>query len=338
MTSRRSGGSHEGVTGSIGPAISGHSALARLFTPEVVARLGQVRRPPTSRWDEAGRLIRQRHTILGPEATPRTPRQIAWRETWARYLDAADACGLLAATDLGARLVDTDDDNFRGALAECLAAWFLTNMLGITVEPNPDDHQRRNADLRARIGGLRLLVEVKAPFVPVTNSVFSGDDPADIVRCIKAAGRQFQKGCANLLVLVPTLRTPLSMDRGQLVGAAIGHEGRVFSVSLVPDVDPPPPEPFFLQDGKLAKRYPCKTGGFTSDFTRVGAVMSIEEQLVPGEDQLRVDHVALVVHNPFAAVPIRPATFGSMAQFVFDGPAMHWRETDRSRAASDEEP
>lgn len=312
------------MTDRLGP---GARAIDRIFNASVLARLERIRRAPGPRFDSAGDRFRRRHEALAAVSATTASFWRALRSAWAEYLDAADACGLLKDTELVSALTGDDDDAFRAALAECTTAWYLTAVVGLNLLPKPDGKTRKNIDFRATGPGLEFDVEVKAPHVPIMNQVFCGSDAEAIVASIKKAGAQFQKGHPNLLVLVPNLRTPINMDRDQLVNAAIGDWAISVPISLELETDQRPSEMVFVQNGKLARLFSKPDGTTSTDHTRISAVMSIEEIMFPADDwSVKLEHRVFVVHNPFAATPLHPSVLGDVPQLVPGEGGMHWTD------------
>jgi hypothetical protein len=247
------------------------------------------------------------------------------RAAWANYLSAADACGLLADADVVARLTNDDDGGFRSSLAECESAWLLQER-GFVVRPRPDPPSKRGVDLLAVLGELNVYVEVKAPLVERPTGRGGGEVEA-LIKCIKDAGaNQFKRDRANLLIVVPTFGIEVYNERGQLLKATIGEHAIAVPISLG---DTLAPEPYgtFLQTGKLARPRRSSEGSFTTDLTRISAVMSLEHKFRHVSDnETEILHVAIVVHNPFASTPIAPSTFGDLPQWVNDGVKMWWTD------------
>jgi hypothetical protein len=224
-----------------------------------------------------------------------------------------------------ARLIGDDDNGFRSAMAECCTAWYFVHRRRAKVAPNTASKATKNFDLVIRRGNLTVHAEVKAPYVPLLNNFGSGDDARVLQKCVEDAGTQFRKGQANVVVLVPLLRTPISLDRGQLLKATIGEPALQIFVSL-DGSKPPPPAPTFLQRGKLAKLWPAGGGAFRTDLTRVSAVMAIEKRRVESARGPRLVPVVVVIHNPFAAYPLAPTFFGEVPQWIAQDGTMHWSD------------
>lgn len=304
------------------------TALSDLFTDEVVQRLAAVVRANASPWDDGGVPVRRRHEVvrcLGP-----SPWKSGWalKRAWELYLEAAKDCGLLADPELVENLTGTDDESFRGALAECNAAWFLRR-LDLTVTPKPEPKTGKNIDFAVARGAFAFYVEVKAPYVPQLTSHGSGDDSKVLRGRVEAAGEQFKKDRRNVLLLVPVLRNSIHSFREQLVKAVLGEHVWQVSVSLDPSVKAPPPELVFKQDGKLGRLHPQPDGSVKTDLTRISAVVSLEHEFGHSDkDGREVQTRVTVVHNPFAEVPLPAQVFAPFPQLVRrDDGNMEWTDT-----------
>jgi hypothetical protein len=220
--------------------------------------------------------------------------------------------------DIRQRLTSEDDDAFRGVLSECETCWFFDHTLGI--------HLRRHRGTGGDFDdGAQLRVEVKAPYVPLQSDVIHGDDSDVLAKCIKKAGQQFDEMMMNIIVICPLLRTPVWMDRDQLVKACIGEWAISVPVSL-DGSEPGEAKPAFWQNGKLAKMFPTDGGAFSPDHRRVSAVATIEEEVRVDPDGWKIQHVANVVHNPFAQVRLPESTFDGHRQLVLRDTGMSWLE------------
>ena len=300
-----------------------HDILSRLFDGSVLGRLASLSRPPASKWDTGGSPVRERHLVI--QASQPSTWRWAHRHAWASYLRAAKGAGLLDDPEMLPRLLGDDDDGFRSAMSECCTAWYLAHHRRARVRPNPATKKTKNFDLVVERRGVTAHVEVKAPYVPLLSSNWSGDDAKVLRRCVEDSGVQFGKGNPNVVVLVPLLRTPVSLARGQLLKATIGEPAINVFVSL-DGSKPPPPEQTFLQRGKLAKLWPDQGGAHRTDLTRVSAVMSIEQRRTEDRYGSRLQPVVVVVHNPFAANPLPPAFFGRVPQWITKNGTMRWSD------------
>jgi hypothetical protein len=298
--------------------------LRHLFGPDVLARLAKVRRPQPSPHDHAGIPVRNRHLVIAATGPEPSPSRWAHQQAWVAYLKVADSCGLLNAPDVVSRLTGDDDDGFRSAMAECCAAWYFARKRRARVSPNPASKASKNFDLVVERGVLKLHAEVKAPYVPLVNSSWAGDDASMLRRCVETAGEQFTKGQPNLVVLVPLLRTPVSMHRDQLLKATIGEHALAVPLPPRDGSKRRKPEPIFLQRGKLAKLWPAKgDAAFRTDLTRVSAVMTIEQRRV---EETRLVPSVVVIHNPFASHPLPRSFFGRVPQLIVEGGFMRWSD------------
>ena len=75
---------------------------------------------------------------------------VAVRVSWVEYIQSAFANDLFEGpdgNDLLARLRGHDFEGFRSGMAECMACWYLSKHLGLTVEPRPPGKNRRKLDL-----------------------------------------------------------------------------------------------------------------------------------------------------------------------------------------------
>jgi hypothetical protein len=310
--------------------------MRELFPEATLSRLARIERKHVSTWDSGGAPVRRRHEII--TATGPDPWRCGWalHQSWCAYLGAAEATGLLTAAELRANLTGDDDDSFRGAMAECEAVWFFRERLGGVVRPKVDPKDSKNSDFAASLEALEVHCEVKAPCVPRMNNTWAGDDAKILRSCVDAAGSQLKKGRCNIVVLVPTLRIEVFSDRDQLLKAIIGEQALSVFVSL-DDSPAPPPKPTFLQKGKLARLHPKKDGSVSTDFTRISAVMSLEHVFVDNDrDETVADHRVVVVHNPFAEVPLPASALAAFPQLVkVEDGAMAW--TDRQAGPDDSE-
>jgi hypothetical protein len=298
-------------------------AVAKVFTADVLDALGAIKRRPAHPGDHLAEPVRQRH-IMFSESPVKGNAIRALRAAWWMYIEHADGVGLLD-NDLRQRLTSQDDDDFRGALAECQTSWFFNCRLGTGL--------RRHAGSGGDFDdGATMRVEVKAPYVPVQSDVIHGDDSDVLAKCIKKAGEQFDESTTNLVVICPLLRTPVWMQRDQIVKACIGEWAISVPVSL-DGSEPGDAKPIFLQNGKLAKMFP-KGGAFGPDHRRVSAVATIEEKVCVKPEGWTIQHIAYVVHNPFAAVRAPESIFDDHPQLVLRDTSMSW--TDMRSAASAE--
>jgi hypothetical protein len=148
----------------------------------------------------------------------------ARRAAWEDYVSSAESLGTLDA-DVASRLTGRDDENFRGAMAECMTAWLLTSHLRLPVAPRPDGRGRSIVDFGIQSDGDLIRVEVKSPYTtrPDGEGAFwSGDYKHLIEGSLDEANRQFSHDHTNVLMLVPLVEFPILAGRGPFVRAFYG--------------------------------------------------------------------------------------------------------------------
>jgi hypothetical protein len=235
---------------------------------------------------------------------------IQQKVAWETYLDAARALKLfegLLGTDLLNRLRDADDTNFRSAMAECEAAWFLAGKLHFKISPRPPGRSGRTLEFLLKRDNVEISTEVKAPGREITGNVWWGDDSDLLQQALESANKQFEEGTKNLLVLVPHLRTHIWADRKQLTKALIGDSVISIPIDLLTG-EAGETSTKFKPSGHFLRVFRPEP---KPRFTRVGAILSIEESF----NSPKVDHRAYVVHNPYAQAPIPSDLWNDIPQF-----------------------
>ncbi len=307
-------------------------ASRAVFTADVLARLRKSPSPSVA-------LIHRISVLIASGPYPSDPwvastiRQLrARRAAWDTYLGAAFACGLFEGphgSDLTSRLTGEDDDGFRSAIAECLACWLLAGPLRLPVKPRPSGQGRSVLELLVECPDGEAFIEVKAPRRerPVTGGWF-GHDSDLLESCMEQATRQFQKGCRNVLLLVPQLRTPAFNLRVQLTAAFVGQQKITIPIDTRTGGPAGPTQVQFFPDGKfLNPRLP--DGKFMKldrrpGFTRISAVVCVEEDYNEGIGF--IFHRMLVLHNPYAEKPISPQMWGNCPQFLLEDGKLGWTD------------
>jgi hypothetical protein len=285
-----------------------------LFTTAVLSRIAGVTRTDVSAMDHAGVPIRRRHELFSSSATLK-PGMKRLQAAWRAYVLHALSTGI-ADADLRGRLTSEDDNAFRGALAECMVAWFFHKKLGVALRRPRVMGRGRVYDFESDSG---LCIEVKAPHIPIVGNGWSGDDAPTLRACVEEAGGQFKKGNTNLVVIVPLLRTPLWMERNQLTTAFIGQWALSVPIRLEPLAPIEEPSEVFLPNGHLTRPIPTDTGTKTM-WTRIAAVATLEERTVWRGEKVAMRYPFHVVHNPFAATPrLDGSIFGSHPQLTIRG-------------------
>ena len=146
-------------------------------------------------------------------------RALAQRVATHSYLRYSYDLGLFKGREgreLLARLRANDPHSHRGAMAECVAAWWLGSVLRYELVPRPRGVGGKVLEFEIPRRS-PIFVEVKAPYRPMrfeSGEVFI-KDPMDtdhmgaIVTCLGDAHQQFHPEGVNLVVLVPSLDWPL---------------------------------------------------------------------------------------------------------------------------------
>jgi hypothetical protein len=283
------------------------------------------------------------------------------RASWESYVYSAFACGFFdgdRGKDLRGRLASKGEHDFRSAMAECLTCWFLAARLRFTVTPDAPGRGAKNLDMMTIIGSQEVGVEVKAPYreMPPPGTGWHGDDADLLANRLESAQKQFSRETANILVIVPQLRTPVHSYRTQLVTALYGEEKITCQIDLRTGAAVGPITTEFFHEGKLLRRRQPSGALIKPDgspgFTRVSTVIVIEErirekypppplglwrEIVTGntrsggwedawnrqmalhlgpENYCWIDHNILVAHNPNAHKPISPNWFQGFVQFM----------------------
>lgn len=264
--------------------------------------------------------IRLRYLIFSQEELPfRT--LYARRKIWREYISYAAQVGFLD-TDVRERLASDNEDTFRGAIAECMSLWFFANKLQIRLQRMVAQSGPR-ADFKAE-GPMH--VEIKARHVPLHGDIVGGDDSEELRKTVSSAGKQFSSGIPNLLVIVSSLRTPISLDRDQLEKALIGEMAWSVPVSINGDEPTREVSEIFIVNGKLAKVFRRQDGLLKPDFTRISAVATLEEDVVYENDAYEIVHRFHVVHNPYSTQPIRSGTFSPYPEMAANNDVMTWND------------
>lgn len=267
--------------------------------------------------------------------------------------------------DLRARLTSPDDDDCRAAFSECLTCWWLAGFMKFDVHPIASGRGPKNLDFRIQSPSGEIGVEVKAPFRQRVGDFWCGGDADKIVQCMEQANKQFDKNTPNILVLVPALRTSMCSNRRDLVRAAYGESVITIPVDTRTGKGGDPrwefsPHGKFLNpklpDGRLLKR-----DGLPA-YRRISAIVCIEETVVAKypdprpvllaasvakrdrgelmnlfvrardaylspENEMWIDHRAVVLHNPHAYHPITEDVWSAIPQLVVQGEGMIWTDS-----------
>jgi hypothetical protein len=290
--------------------------LWAVFTPEVITNLRQIR-SPSQRLQTRLRILDARG--LNPNPVNRELR--AHKAAWEAYLTAAFAIGLFEGPDgveLSARLTGTDDDNFFSAISECFGAWYLAGRRRLELVPRPRGQGAKCLEYSIKCESGDINVEVKAPYRPLGDEFFWGDDADLLEKALQSANRQFAKGQRNLLVVHPRLRLSIfpQFCRMPIERAFIGED--VIRIPLNPATGGPagPTHTAFKQSGRFVKLWPGPR------YTRISAVLSLNGYEEGGEVKPR----ALMVHNPNAEMPLPRDMWQGIPEFFLDSNRWRWSD------------
>jgi hypothetical protein len=247
---------------------------------------------------------------------------------------AAFACGLFESNhgaDLRARLTGSDDNNFRSALSECLAAWFLARRLHLKLEARPEGQSGHPLEFAIKLNDGEIKVEVKAPYRPITSNFWSGDDADLLESALQQANKQFGPGDCNLLVVVPDLRLSVidAGDRRPVERAFIGETVIQIPIDTRTGGPAGPEKLVFKESGRFAKTWPSGSGDYRTwkpRFTRVGAALFLNDYVDEGNGGMEARHRALIVHSPCALIPVPRDPWAGIPEFFRD--AGRWRWSD----------
>lgn len=308
--------------------------MKAIFTEGVMRRLARATQTMSLQWR---RLVL---TASGPTPSDWSDvdlilRARAQRAAWEAYIDAARAVGLLDPPhdrDLVQRLTSVDDDQFRSAIAECLAAWYFGGKLGLPTSARPTGNRNRPLELLVKIPEGDMHVEVKSPLVePICDGVARSFDDSGILedRLAKAAS-QFGTDAMNLLFLTGRLTLPIMDCRRFLSKAFYADQRMVFPINRRSGEPAGPMRVEYTPDGRFLKNW----GDQGPRHTRVSGVLFVEEHIrdrpTIGRERLRmVFHDALMMHNPNAVRPLPEDVWGDCPQLVRRGDELLWTDGHR---------
>lgn len=309
-------------------------AIRAVFTRDSLIRLH-------ARPNMSGRL-KERLAVLaarGPDSdsvaarVAHPPHRRARKAAWEVYLRAAFALGLFDepyGADLRARLTSADDDAFRAAMAECMSGWLLCGKLGLRIGPRPEGRKGHPLEYLIHCKSGDIRVEVKSPYrAQPGKGPWWGDDSDLLAAALRSANSQFDSSVRNLLIVAPSIRTPVYQERGQLARAFYGQPVITFPVDILRGGAAGPARMEFSPDGSFFKSRTSQGATIKSDgtppFTRVGAVLCVEEELKAGNPPW-MDHRVLVAHNPHASHPVPSDIWGSVPQLLEIAGEMAWND------------
>ncbi len=301
--------------------------LRDVFTPEVIANL-------SASAQDNPRVMYRLGVLNASGPLPSDPVEAygarvlrAQKAAWEAYLSAARKSGLFDppfGKNLVARLTRSDDANFRSAMAECMTCWVLHSLLGHRVRGNPKGRRQSILDLRVELPDASVRVEVKAPQRESSSREWDGDDSDIIGRCLRDANKQLSHGVPNLVVVVPNLRSPVYSNRYQLIRALYGQRTIEFPIDTQTGAAVGSLRSRCSPDGEFLKKW----SGHPR-FTRIGAVMCVEESVDDQAEDFRIEHKVLVIHNPHSRRPIPRQIAGDFPQFPDETRPGCWTDGQR---------
>jgi hypothetical protein len=288
--------------------------LSSIFTPEVLAHF----RRAADRSEELAHRI----GVLTARGVVEDDRRLfhqnamlrARRASWDAYVGAAIVCGLFdgqQGRDLLSRLRSSDERNFRGALAECMACWLFAGRLGLPTGARPRGREGRVLELFVEISSSVLCVEVKAPFAYASEPVPNQLGVKPLQNALEEANRQFADDATNVLVISGVCQR-IDFPRHELEMAFLFNRLVGFKIDRRTGSKAGAIEAMFHPRGFLRRAH-ADGGLLLPDgqprYTRAGAIVYVQERLVERGDPWlanfwSVEPDILVLHNPEAERPV----------------------------------
>lgn len=153
----------------IGPRNRGGQAdcVVRVFPPPVIRAWRAYGDPEMA---ELADMAAATPLPLGRDFSAKELWRLAYREAVNGYLRAADAVGLFRGhpgRGLLSRLRASDPRSYRGAMAECITAWWFSVVMAHKLTPHPPGRPGKLLDLGVDSGESLIGVEVKSPYRPL---------------------------------------------------------------------------------------------------------------------------------------------------------------------------
>lgn len=318
------------ITGRLTPT----DPFAEVFTHDVIGNLLDQVNPSRALAERAAVLSACGPIPVDEPLAGQVRRRRAQKAAWDAYLTTAQVCGLLDGghgQDVWMRLRGTKDENFRSALAECRAAWFLAARMTLPTSAKPPGANGSVPDLAVDDEEGNITIEVKPPYrepIYAWYSGFIGDDAPMLVACLDVANKQFPSGGRNVLLLVAKTKFGHSgvPRRSESIKASFGQTKIIVPIDLEHGGPAGEATTEFFAQGKFLKIW-----GDKPRFTRVSAVLSLGERYVEGPSGPLpqngwVNHQWLVLHNPYCRYPVRQHLWGPCPQLIRDGDAIRWTD------------
>jgi hypothetical protein len=244
----------------------------------------------------------------------------AQKAAWESYLQGAMAAGLFTGelgNELSARLRNADADQFRSALAECLACWYFRARLKVPVERAVTQRGSRPSEIVVWLDEQRVFVEVKSPQWTKSNKSFGGGTGI-LKRCLQDASKQLSGDNANIVFLAPEIWGRIFNHRNDLTRALLGESALRLHFDPETGDAVTSPTNVFVPEGRLLKRWGrdgrpqhTRIKPLNADRTRPAYV---------------IQHDVLVIHNPNAKRALAPDSFHDCQQLICRDSALEWTD------------
>lgn len=311
-------------------------ALAEIFSEVVMSRL--LRHSPRDNH------LDHRLNVLGASgprpSDPYLAEALKWRRVekaaWDTYLETAFALGLFendGGCDLRRRLESPEYDQFRSAMDECAAAWFLAGPTRLSLSPRPRGAGNSVLEMRASHADGEFNVEVKSPFrqielLPGVVHTGSGDDSGALARCLEQAAKQLPKGQPNVLVLFPRFMLRVATNRRMILNAFYGQDTINIPINTLTGEPSGQPYVAFRPDGHLLK---FRKSEGKPRHTRISTIVTVEEDIreiatLGGRLEPIMCHDVVVAHNPHAEHPVSRSIWREWPQLVHERESIFWTD------------
>lgn len=248
----------------------------------------------------------------------------AQRASMEAYLLAALKIDLVDA-DLLARLRNKDAMQSIQACAECMTAFVLQRVFGLSLSAKARTKHGKVPDFTIRAGEEVFFTEVKAPLlIAPMNIVHEVDDHKYLDQIFRKATKQIPPGGPGIVVLCPK-RTGFPVDRRALTQALYGKSMR--TVSFDPESGKTVRAGVVHElSGALMQKHVDDAGRTVRHHTRISGVLYIQEHFDNDAVLPRMFHEIYGLENPYAARPFPRELFEGIPMCLFDGTRLAWSD------------
>lgn len=248
----------------------------------------------------------------------------AQRASMEAYLMAALKVDMVDA-DLLARLRNKNAMQSIQARAECMSAFVLQTVFGLTLTAKARTKQGKVPDFTIRSGEVDIFTEVKAPLlIAPMNIVHEIDDHKYLDQIFRKATKQIPPGGPGIVVLCPK-RTGFPVERRALTQAMYGKSMRTVSLDPVTGQAIRAGVVHELS-GALMHKHVGEAGCIVRHHTRISGVLFIQEHFDNDALLPRMFHEIYGLENPFAARPFPRELFDGIPMCLFDGTRLAWSD------------